>query len=795
MQCFLRYFVPFSILLAVATACSNTRHLTEDQTLYTGPKVNINDTFASKKERDALKTELEEAVRPKPNASIFGIRAKLTLYNLAGVPKKEKGLRNWLRNKIGEPPVLGSDVNIGVNNDLLQNILMTYGYFNAASEGRKETDNHQKTKAIFEVNTGARTYLRNISLQGGANAALAADIKATQENSLLKSGNPFNLQTIRDERIRIDAVLKNKGYYYFSPDYILIDADTGIGNHQADLTLKIKYNEMPEEAGQQWRINTVTVFPEYRLTGNYSGNARGNSKRAANGGSNDSARNANRSSSVNFKRQISKDADTLKFDDFSVVQRRHEYKPYVFYQAMQFEPGELYNKRDQNVALNRLVTLGAFKFVKNEFTRVRDTGTHLLDVSYLLTPYAKKSYTGELGGFTQNDSRGGVRGSVTWRNKNLFRGAEVFSVKLTGSFEAQYGGVSQRPNAYNFGIETNLNVPRFMVPVIDIKPSGMYIPRTIFTAAYNYSLRAGFYRIHSFNLGYGYNWKEEIRKDHKLFPVNITLVRTDTIDASRASEFNFTNLIYNGLIIGPTYTYTFNSQADGIKRPNNYYFEGLVDLSGNILGLAQGARLDDTKKILGSGYAQYLKAQVDFRYYRNLTAKTVLAARAFVGYGYSYGNSYNLPNIKQFFSGGSSSLRGFPSRLVGPGAFKDTTNTVIEVLGDIKMEANVEYRAKLYRFIEGAVFADMGNVWFQRKKDDFPGGEFTSAFYKQLAADAGLGLRFDFSILLLRFDFAFPIRKPWLPEHERWRFNDIRPGSPEWRNENLFFNLAIGYPF
>ncbi len=770
------------LLVLQAMSCSNSRYLSENESLYLGSKVKITDTFVAKKDRSALETELAEAVRPKPNGSFLGIRIKLTLYNIAGVPKKEKGFRNWLRNKIGEPPVLGTDVNMDGNNRVLVNILQNYGYFRAESAGTRLT-RKKKTRAEFEIATGPRTYIRDVYFQKSDTSRLSADIRGSSGKSLLKPGDPYSFQAIKDERLRIDNVLKNSGYYYFSPEYILIDADTGIGSNLADLVVKMKYNEMPRNAYKQYAIHQVTIFPNYRLSSN----------------NNRSPRTANDSARV--QPRVATAADTAVYDNFKVVDRQHLYRPFVFYQAMQLDPGELYNKRDQNLALNRLVTLGAFKFVKNEFTLVPDSSQNLLDVSYLLTPYARKSFNTELGGFTQNDSRGGVRGSISWRNKNIFRGAEIFTVKLTGSFEAQYGGgaLAQRPNAYNVGLETSLNIPRFLVPFVLIKPSGMYIPRTIMSIAYNYSLRAGFYQVNSLSFAFGYNWKENAQKDHKLYPFNITLVRTDTIDASKRDQFNLSNLIYNGLIFGPTYEYTYNSQLDGVHRKSNFYFNGQLDLSGNLVGIAQKASQENKQKIFNSNYAQYIKAQVDFRYYYNLTPKSVLAARALFGYGYSYGNSNSLPNIKQFFSGGSSSLRGFPSRLVGPGTFnefylKDTT-TFFEILGDIKAELNIEYRAKLYRFIEAGLFVDAGNIWLLRDNPNFPGGKFSGSFYKELAADAGFGLRFDFSILLVRLDFGFPIRKPWFPEGQRWRFNDIRFGDPDWRKTNLFFNLAIGYPF
>jgi len=792
------YTASLLIGLIAITGCSNTRHLAEGETLYTGNKVRIVDETVSAGERSALEDELSAAVRPKPNRRFLGIRFKLTLYNLAGVPKKEKGFRNWLRNKIGEPPVLGSSVNIQQNNKILQNYLQNRGFFYAEVLGDKIT-NGKKTQAEFDVKAGNRYKLRNIIYKQSDTSQLSAHILETQDKSLLKAGDPYNLDMVIAERERIDNILKNQGYYYFSPEFLLAQADTSAGENEVDIRMRLKYDIMPRNAYRQYSINKVTVFPNYRF------NAGAGQRRR------------------NRTRQVSA-GDTVEYRNFTMVDRQHTFKPVVFSQAMQFAPGDTYSQREQNLALNRLVSMGVFKFVKNEFVAVRDTSSGssssalsnlsynillqrgllsnkraLLDVNYYLTPYPKKSFNIEAGGFTLNDSRAGSRLSFSWRNRNFFRGAELFNIKLTGGFEAQYGGVVRRPNTYNIGLESNLAIPRFLVPFVKIKPSSVYPPQTIITAGYNYYLRSNLYRIHTLNTGFGYNWKENAQKEHKLFPINITYVRTDTLDKNAELDVNLSNLIFNGIIFGPTYEYTYNTQTEGTKNRNDFYFQGMADLSGNLVGIAQGAKADDPKRFFGARYAQYLKFQTDFRFYHRLNSKQTIASRLLLGYGYSYGNSTQLPNIKQFFSGGSSSLRGFNSRLVGPGTYNEHYltggNTYIEMLGDMKLEASVELRGKLYSIIEGAIFADAGNIWLQRSNPSFPGGAFSKNFYKELAVDAGLGLRFDLTILLLRFDFGIPLRKPWLPEKERWVFNDIRFGDPVWRKENIIFSLAIGYPF
>lgn len=786
---YLLLFVIGSLLMA---SCSNTKYLSEKETLYVGPKVKVEDSTIAKKVRKDLEDELEDIVRPKPNASFLGLRYKLFVYNIVGKPKSKKGLRAWVRNKIGEPPVLGSDLNIKTNTKIISNYLENQGYLHAYSDGEKVTKK-KRTKAEFHVFPGPQSTIRNIEFYDYDDLTLSDDIRNTKETSFLKPGDPYNLDLIKKERLRVSDNLKLIGYYYFSPDYLLIVADTGIGNNQVDLEMKLKMEEMPVEAFHPYTINDVVVVPDYRLVRDSK-----KKRKSKENGSNTSDTTKPKSVKIFGSRTVYA-GDTTYFQSFKIVDREKNFKPKVFKQAMQLRNGDLYNKNEQNKTLNRLVTLGTFKFVKNEFTPVQGTDKHLLDLTYLLTPSPKKSLSFEIGGFTQDDSRLGSRASLSWRNRNFLKGAELFTIKPTVGFEMQYGGEEKRPNTYNYGIEASLNVPRLIVPFFNMKPAGMFIPRTLINLSYNHTFKGNYYKINTYSLGIGYNWKENIMKDHKLFPINISYVHTDTLNKDSISTINLSNLIYNGLIIGPTYEFTYNTQL-GKKSTDNFYFFGSADLSGNILGLAQGASINKPKKdIFGANYAQYLKFQTDFRYYHDFSEQSIFAARLFLGFGYPYGNSYQLPNIKQFYSGGSSSLRGFASRLVGPGTYNERydegNNTFIEMLGDIKQELNVEWRIGIYKFIHGAIFADAGNIWLLRDNTDFPGGQFTKNFYKEIAVDMGIGIRFDLSILVLRLDLGIPVRKPWYPEGERWRFNDIHFAVPEWRNKNLFLNVAIGYPF
>lgn len=748
-------------LLIAFSSCSNTRYLSEGDALYVGSTTRINDRKISRKERKALRSEIKDLTRPKPNTTILGLRVKLWLYNIAGKPKKEKGFRHWLRNKAGEPPVLASSVPLETNAKIVTNILQNRGFFNATAQGTMVVKRKRAT-AIYDMVTGDQYRINEVSYFRDS-SDISRRFRRAARRSLLKPGEPYNLQTIKAERDRLDRILKRRGYYFYKPEYAFVKADTAVGDHKVNMSVQLKKGDsIPDNAYTRYHIGDVYVYPGYRLRGKSS--------------------DTDKSAAVVYK-------------DLHIIDRRKQYRPQLFDDILLLKPGDIYNKNDENATLGRLVNVGTFKFVKNRF---EPSGDSLLDIYYYLSNFPKKSIRFELGGHTQNDSRLGTTASLSWRNRNTFKGAEEFMVKLNGGIETQYGGNATQPAIYNYGIQTGLTFPYFVVPFVKPQSNSIVVPRTIIKAGYTFETQSELLKIKSYKISYGYNWKENVRKEHQLYPINFTYVKTDTLNSENIGKL-YGNLIFDGIIIGPTYEFTYNSQASR-NRKNSFYFDGLIDFSGNILGLAQKADAEtNPQRIFNQPFAQYMKFQTDFRYYRKLDDKNVWANRIFIGVGIPYGNSVQMPNIKQFFSGGNSSLRGFRSRLVGPGSFNEEyltgTTKYIQTLGDIKLELNSELRTEVYKFFKVGLFVDAGNIWLYRDNPNFPGGTFSRDFYRELAMDMGFGLRFDFSILLVRLDIATPIRKPWLPEGDRWSIGNLKPGDPDWRSDNLVFNLAIGYPF
>jgi outer membrane protein assembly factor BamA len=752
------------ILLFVAS-CSGTRNLPEGELLYVGAKIKVEGDATPKKERKALKAQFEAIVRPKSNSSFLGFRPKLFIYKIAGSPKKQKGFRYWLKNKVGEAPVYYSKVDLEYNKLVLQNNAENNGYFNTRSTA-DSTRHGKKVTAEYTVLPKIQYHIRAIKFPQDS-TILSSAVRETEDRSLLKKDQGYNLTTIKEERLRIDARLKEKGFYYFSPDYLKVQVDSTVADHQVDLIVKVK-KETPPSAQSQYRINDIIVYPNY---------------------------------SINADSLVATTDSVVKHNDITIIDPENIFKPRIFDRTLYFKKEDFYNRTNHNLSLNRLVNLGTFKFVKNQFT-VADTIGNYLDAYYYLTPLPKKSIRLEVLAKTNSANYTGTELNVNWSNRNVFKGAELLTISAFGGLEVQVSGLNNGFNVYRFGTEANLVWPRILSPFHFVS-SGGFVPKTKATLGYEFQNRTKLYSLQTFKGSFGYLWKENERKEHQFniteityaSPQNVTPLYQEKIIANASLG----KVIEKQLIFGPTYSYTYTNTME-TRRKNNIYYKASLDLAGNIAGLATGANLKkgDTIKVFSVPFSQFVKVENEFRHYLKLGGERQLASRIIAGAGFAYGNSNEMPFIKQFFNGGTNSIRAFRARSIGPGSFDGTTTTntfLADQSGDLKLEFSTEYRAKIYDIVKGALFVDAGNIWLLKDNPDKPGAQFSKNFLQELAVGVGAGLRFDFSFLVLRTDLAFPIRKPYLPEGDRWVLDEVRFGSSSWRKENLVFNLAIGYPF
>lgn len=753
--------------LCLTTAgCFNVSKLAKGQRLYAGGKVVINQGQVKIKDQKALTLDLQSLLRPKPNSSILGLQPKLWLWSISKPNKK--GINHLLHTKLGEPPVFFSSLDVKRNSSLIVNHLQSEGFF-LAQDKADTILKKGRMNVMYKAYTGPQYVINQVVFpDADTSDQLSTAIHNTFKTTLLKKGLAYNLELLKSERTRIDAVLKNQGFYYFNAEYLLIEADSSIGNHKVNLEMVLK-DETPDKAGNAYRINKSFVYPNFSLAKDD---------------------------------ELLKDTGRAYIHGFRFIDPDNYIRPGVLESTIFLKQGDIYNRDAHNTTLARLVNLGVYKFVKATF-KDNDTSSanRMLNASYFLTPFQKYSLKADLTGSSKSDNNQGGVLRATFRDRNFNKTANLFSASAYIGFEAQVSGArAGTGNSLLYGASADLYVPRFVTP-FHILSTNRYVPKTRFSLSYDYVHRAGLYSLKSGTFLFGYTWKESSRKDHQLYPISITYVHSSDTTAAFSAILKKNRVLQRSFesqfFIGSTYTYTYSDQLERSKR-NNFYFNGSIDLSGNLIGAIQGK--SDTlnpHKLFGNPYAQYAKIELDTRDYLKITQSLIWANRLDLGFGYTHGNSGSLPYVKAFFSGGSNSIRAFRARSVGPGSSAPLIASTIlsDAPGDIKIEANSELRTNLFSIVKGAAFIDAGNVWLLHPDMSRPGSRFSSDFLKQFAVGTGLGVRVDVSFFVLRLDVAFPLRIPYLPDGNRWVINKIDFGSAAWRRDNLVYNIAIGYPF
>lgn len=760
-------------LMLFASACNVMKNVPDNDTLYKGSKLVLQNAVDSiHVVKRALNEELEDLIKIKPNAKILGVPYKLHIYNLVGTPTG-KGLRYWLKNSIGEPPVLGSSINFEKNRDIIANRLENRGYFQ--SEVNVDTTKKNKyLEIVYTAKIHPAYTIRNMQYRFDSSTEIGKEIYKLAPATILKTGSNYDLDNIKAERNRIDASLKERGMFFFSADHLIMDVDSAVGNNRVDIICRFK-KEAPLKAKQEYHIGNVVIFADYK--------------------------NDTDTSSLNV---INK---ATVYEGYQIYDPLKKVKPRVFARSIAEKPGDLYSRELHNQSLKHIVSLGMYKFVNSRYQESDTSIKPTLNVFYYLTASPDKSLRAEVSGLTKSNNSIGTELSLTWRHRNFFHGAEQFSAKVYGGFEKQVSTQQPTVTTNRFGVEFNLLSPRIIAAFnLHAKSKGGFTPQTKTTLTYEYFARNTQYTLNSAKLSYGYIWKSDIRQEHRFDIFSMNLVRPTYISPGyqQALDTNITlaRSIEKQFIVGPNYNYNYNTQIKPNQNAHNFFVNANIDLSGNLMGILSGANISkgNPKTLFGIPYSQYIKTELEFRHYLRINKSNILASRILGGIGYAYGNSELLPFVKAFFAGGTNDIRAFRARSLGPGAFyagNASTSTVVlpEQPGDIKMELSTELRTKLFSFLYGAFFVDAGNIWTIKADSSRPGSKFSSNFMKEMAVGTGLGLRVDVSYFVLRFDISIPVRKPFLPDGKRWVFHEIDFGSPDWRRQNLVFNLAIGYPF
>lgn len=790
----LRYtlFLPCLLLCWLLPGCSSTKTVPDGDALFAGYTVKIQDEGDSSKRSSALSTELGATVRPQPNASILGLRPKLWIYN-AFYTEKERGLKHWIQNKLGEPPVLISKVDTPSINRVMEARLHNRGYFN--NQVASDTTIKKKKATITWTATVSEPYrIRNINYTLSDSLPIHAEIRRTQPNTVLKQGEPYDLDKMIAERARIDQVLKNRGYFYFSPDMLIFSVDSTIGNRQVDVLLRLK-EDMPAQALRPYRIDDIFINANYTI---------------------------NDSLSV---------SDTLRFEAYNYIPNENYVRARHVVQGLFVMRDSVYSRRNHLLTVSRLSGLSAYKFVNLHYER--DTlQDDRLDAFIYMTPALKKSLRVETQMVSKSNNLAGPGVTASFRNRNTFKGSETFTLDLTGRFENQVGGTpvttegDNNPNnpvglnSYELGVQTSLTIPRLVEPFGLPNLRSEFVPKTRITLGYNFLNRVQFFRMNSFNASYAYNWRPKHTITHDFTPINLQYVRLGQTTPEFEELLQRNTFLLRSFdeqfIIGSIYQLTFSTL--GLENRTHQFFNSVnLDVSGNLVGAVQsllGTEKRDeaatppvpARTVIGEPYSQYTRIDNEFRYYFNFSKQSQLATRFIAGVGIPYGNSRTMPYVKQFSIGGPNSIRAFRARSIGPGTYNvpdDQALSFFDQTGDIKLEANVEYRFPIAGFFKGAVFADAGNIWLIREtinertgEPDRPGGKFKAGnVLNELAIGTGFGLRVDVEFFVIRFDFGIPVRVPFA-ETNRFVLNDFKFGfNPKPGEYGMVLNIAIGYPF
>lgn len=787
------YLTALTALCLLGTACSVVRKLPQGS--YLVQKVTIEEDRSVPKEERITAAELDRHVRQSPNKRFLGTNFYVWMYNQAN-PAKE----NWwnrFKRKIGEEPVIYDPALTVKSAENLKIYMESHGFFSSRVYYHVDTTSRPKRAIItYRTEQGPPSRYGKIGYEFNDRFVEKIILQDTA-NRLIRPGEIFNSATLDAERERVTQYLRNRGYYDFSVNNIIYryPYDT-IGNRTGDLTMIVNqsllgYDDRGEairENNKVYRIREINLHPDFDPT-------------------------------VNFMNRTV-EYDTVAYRGLNLVYNgKHNVRPKVLRQAIPLYPNYLYDAGQINRTYNELMALGYFKSSRITFEELSlpdslnyvsyiGSGSDSLDTQYtregylrcniLCTPQLKQSFKIDLEG-TTTSSFYGLKASVGYQNRNLFKGLESFDVSVTVGHEFMKSRDSGKRNAREFGVTTGLLFPRFLLPFLSsrYRPS-LVSPRTRLELSFNYQDRP-YYRRTLTSMTWTYSWSNTKYSSFALRPVDLNLVDMSYINQDffdKLQNLYLRNSYTSQLVAGISGSYTFNNQMKNLGR-NATLVRFNWETAGNLIGglehlFSSPAKGKDYYEIFGIRYSQYFRVDLSASRKIMLGEKTAIAGRLYAGCGLAYGNSTSIPFDRLFYCGGSNSMRGWVPRMLGPGSvYVDPAAVTYPVeLGDMKLEANLELRFPIWGIFHGATFFDVGNIWFMGNNTSEYSAEAVfhiRDFYKQLGFNTGLGIRLDIKFAVLRLDWGIQLHNPNNPAGKRWIHNF------KWRNTAL--NFGVGYPF
>lgn len=843
----LKYFAKVAILLLILTlnACSATKHvLKDDESLLVSNSIDLQYKGENIDDKASIKENLAKQVvyNQQPNKKFLNFfRLKLGIYALSYKRKQKDNYEEKLarkkekkQNKLdkksekykakgktykivdkqlsvdnisdfsGEPPVLFDSTTISTSVNRMKNYLFYHGFFHNDVSYNYQTKK-KKTTVTYHVKPNDAFKIRNVYRQT-EDSTLKDLILIGEKDAFIKPGDVFDIENVNLERERITNIILNEGYYTFREDFIILKLDSTIGNNMIDCYIVVK-NEVDAS------IHTKYNYLEVNYNINYNNKI--------------------------FSYQV-KNTDFLKDTICDVYYKvlKNTVLPRILAQKLRIKPGDLYSEKSEVATRNNLYGLGVFKFINIKHDPFSFSPEEMgLITTIDCEPAKRNTFGSQLEVNTNATSTLGFNLVGTYTNRNVFNTAAKLYVNASTGIDFQLkqrtdNGIKLSPiNAINLNLETKISLARIFPKIKKVQCAAdkKYNEKTNIGFNYNYQKRIQLYSIHTFNLNYGYEWYND-KYRHLFTPLGLTYVRPTSISDSFQNRLDSNIILQRSFdqqfILGQDYTFLYTNQQINVgKYKNHFFFRGNINLAGNILmAFSSLTNKDKNKpyKLSKIPFAQYIRLEAEPKYFFNFKRGQALGLRFFGGIGIPYGNSYYdnsriLPYVKQFYAGGPNSLRAWQFRQIGPGGynFHNTNVSQLDQTGDIRLELNAEYRFNIYKYFKAALFSDAGNIWLIKKDENRPNAEFNvKRFGKELAWDAGIGMRLDLSFFIIRFDVGVPLHDPSFDKGHRWigqiikdrkdyieTQRELEPSlSKKYIRKNdlgnlLGFNIAIGYPF
>ena len=760
--------------LAWLASCSSTKHVPQGQ--YLLDKVNID--IEGGPRDDINHSTLVNYLRQTENHKVLGgLKLQLAIYNLSG-SDTTKWFNRWVR-RIGAPPVIYDSTLTVASAHQLQRALINKGYLkNEVDYNVTLNDKKRKARVRYHVTLGDPYYVRNIDYDI-ADDTLRAIVMADTASLPIKTGDLLDHNKLDATRTLIMQQLRNRGYYAFNKQYVAFIADTAATSRAVDLTLTVAnppHNErLPyldtHRTFVMRHVTFVTNYDAVAMQSSYYGN------------------------------------DTVAYNGLTIYYGHDRYiNARTLDESCHLRPGNTYRAADVDLTYKALGRLGILKFINIEVVPVGEiNGTVMLDAFVLLTRDKSQSVSLSLEG-TNSEGDLGFGVGVDYQHRNIFKGSETLNVKFKVNYESISGDVGGliNDNYSEYQGEVGITFPKFKAPFLREGFKRRIQASTAFSTRFNYQARPEYTRIIA-GAAWKYIWSErsnQLRHTFNLIDLNYVYLphsRGGFLDSIANPLLRYSYEDHFIMRIGYSYYKTNKINASPLlsSRQNNIYtLRASVETAGNLLyGISrmtgQRHEADDSYKVFGIRYSQYAKAEADFSFTHYFDNRQSIAFHVGAGVAVPYGNSSVLPFEKRFYAGGANSVRGWGVRTLGPGSFNTSKSqsSFIYQCGDVRLDASVEYRAKLFWVIELGLFVDAGNIWTIRDYPDQPGGVFKfNKFYEQIALGYGLGLRMDFTYFLLRLDMGMKAHNP-ASGQKAWPLF-----SPNFKRD-AEFHFSVGYPF